>query len=219
MTHALYWNTVDPLLTVCLRKLMKAEEFASFRLVGGTALSLQLGHRISVDIDLFTDAVYGSIDFDFIDNYLRNSFKYVDTSDNNVIGMGKPYFVGNSSEDSIKLDLFYTDPFIRPIVEIEEIRMASIEDIIGMKVQVIANGGRKKDFWDLHELMNDFSINTMIALHAERYPYEHNEKEIIARFTNFSQADDDFEPRCQRGKHWEMIKLDFADAMKPMQVL
>jgi nucleotidyltransferase AbiEii toxin of type IV toxin-antitoxin system len=97
--------------------------------------------------------------------------------------------------------------------------MASIEDIIAMKVQVIANGGRKKDFWDLHELMNDYPINTMISLHEERYPYEHNVQEIIDRFTNFSQADEDFEPRCHRGKHWELIKLDFVNAMKPMQIL
>ena len=37
---------------------MELEELNSFRLVGGTSLSLQIGHRMSVDIDLFTDAVY-----------------------------------------------------------------------------------------------------------------------------------------------------------------
>ena len=48
--------------------------FENFRLVGGTALSLQLGHRISVDIDLFSDDSYGSIDFEEIENFLKSNF-------------------------------------------------------------------------------------------------------------------------------------------------
>ncbi len=59
---------------------MEAQVFAQFRLVGGTALSLQFGHRLSVDIDLFTDAPYNSIDFETITKYLRNTFSYVSTS-------------------------------------------------------------------------------------------------------------------------------------------
>lgn len=50
----LYYNTVNELLKQILLTLMSAEVFAPFRLVGGTALSLQLGHRMSIDIDLFT---------------------------------------------------------------------------------------------------------------------------------------------------------------------
>jgi len=61
---ALHLNTVSDLLWDSLNKLMSVKEFNSFRIVGGTSLSLQLGHRESVDIDLFTDSEYGSIDFD-----------------------------------------------------------------------------------------------------------------------------------------------------------
>ncbi len=59
---ALYKNTVTDLLWDVLSKLMVIEELNSFRLVGGTSLSLLLGYRISIDIDFFTDAEYGSID-------------------------------------------------------------------------------------------------------------------------------------------------------------
>ena len=59
----LHLNTVTNLLWNTLQKLMSIEEFNSFRLVGGTSLSLKLGHRESVDIDLFSDSEYGSIDF------------------------------------------------------------------------------------------------------------------------------------------------------------
>ena len=51
----MYWNKVTPLLKDILINLMTENLFLPFRLVGGTALSLQIGHRMSVDIDLFSD--------------------------------------------------------------------------------------------------------------------------------------------------------------------
>ena len=71
MNKSLFYNTVSPLLLSILQDLMKASVFEDFRLVGGTSLSLQLGHRLSVDIDLFTDNIYDSVDFKEIDKYLR----------------------------------------------------------------------------------------------------------------------------------------------------
>lgn len=49
----LYWNTISDILKEILLATMNAPEFDAFRLVGGTSLSLQIGHRMSVDIDLF----------------------------------------------------------------------------------------------------------------------------------------------------------------------
>lgn len=77
--------------------LMNATEFSQFRLVGGTSLSLQIGHRMSIDIDLFTDSPFGTVNFDTIDNFLRGHFNYVDTSALGLLsGMGCSYFVGSS---------------------------------------------------------------------------------------------------------------------------
>ncbi len=80
-----HWNTVSEELKNVLLKLMQANEFLEFRLVGGTALSLHLGHRMSVDIDLFTDAPYGSVDFDAIESYLSNSFNFVSGNSSNIL--------------------------------------------------------------------------------------------------------------------------------------
>jgi hypothetical protein len=41
-----------------------------------------------------------------------------------------------------------------------------------------------------------------------KYEYTHNETEILEKITDFSIADDDFEPRCLRGKFWELVKFD-----------
>jgi hypothetical protein len=91
----LYYNTVNALLQHCLKQFMEAVAFEHFRLVGGTALSLQIGHRKSVDIDLFSDTGYGSIDFEAINTYLQKKFPYVDQLPTDS-AFGKSYFVGES---------------------------------------------------------------------------------------------------------------------------
>jgi predicted nucleotidyltransferase component of viral defense system len=210
----LHWNTVNNLLREVLLKLMGAEELREFRLVGGTALSLQLGHRVSVDIDFFTDAAYGSIDFDEIENYLKNNFDYVDGDFGGNPALGKSYAVGTDRDNAIKLDIFYAmDPFFQGIIEEEGVRMATTEEIVAMKIDVVQRGGRKKDFWDLHELLEHYTINEMIAFHRVRSEWTHKEALILDNFIQFAACDDDLEPNCLRGKQWEFIKEDIEEAL------
>lgn len=211
MQNSLHYNTVTPSLLSSLRLLMKSPLFDQFVLVGGTALSLQRGHRISVDIDLFTDAPYSSIDFTNIESYLNSTFPYVASMHVPTIGMGKSYYIGESKDDFVKLDLYYTDCFIKPLVIVKGIRMASQEDIVAMKLDVISRGGRKKDYWDIDDLTADFSFPQMIAFHKMRYPYTHDESLIKKMFLNFEKADNDYDVTCLKGKIWELIKLDLSN--------
>jgi hypothetical protein len=196
---------------------MVADTFSNFRLVGGTALSLRIGHRESIDIDLFSDAPYGSIDFKAIDTYLESNFAYVDHLNNIEPGLGKAYFIGNTKDDILKLDIFYTDDFVQSAYIEDGIRMATIEEIIAMKLDVVQRGGRKKDFWDLHELFNSYSVDQMLQLHEQRYPHGHDHELILKNFVDFSQADDDFDPICYMGKHWEFIKEDIIEIIQEFQ--
>ena len=207
----LQYRIVKPILRSTLERLMRIDEFRPFRLVGGTSLSLRYGHRISDDIDLFTDAEYGSIDFQLLQEILRREFPYCQGDCGEIVSFGTSFLVGNSKEDNVKLDLFYTDPFIRPMDQIESIRMASLDDIVAMKMDVISRGGRKKDFWDLHILRNKYTIEQMLSLYKERYPYGATDEECIAGLTNFSVADSDPDPTCLLGKIWQLIKLDFVE--------
>ena len=210
----LHYNTVNGLLKEFLLTLMKADVFASFRLVGGTALSLQLGHRQSIDIDLFSDTEYGSIDFASIENYLKATFAYTDHFSDLHPAMGKSYIIGSDRNHTVKLDVFYTDDFIEPPVVADGIRLASVAEIAAMKMDVVQRGGRKKDFWDIHELLNTHSISEMIGLHLKRYEYAHDQALLIKNLTNFSLANNDFDPICLKGKYWEFIREDLEDAVK-----
>ena len=210
----LHYETVTPLLLESLNKLMKLEVFRPFKLVGGTALSLQIGHRLSVDIDLFTEEPYGSIDFQKIELILNQNFKYVDSLDIPIIGMGKSYFIGESPINAIKLDVYYTDKFQYNSLQIDEIRMISIKDIIAMKMDVIIQNGRKKDFWDIHALIPLYSADEMIHFYKERNPYFNNTELLKQKLIDFEFAENDFNPVCLKQKHWELVKLELYNFFK-----
>jgi hypothetical protein len=101
---SLYWNTVSADLGECLLLLMNHPLFDDFRLVGGTALSLHLGHRLSVDIDFFSSGMQGSLNFDLIDSFLRSQYKYVSAPLGVPIGFGRSYLLGETSDKTIRID-------------------------------------------------------------------------------------------------------------------
>lgn len=215
MTIKMHYETVTPLLRKVLDDIMANPIFEPFFLVGGTSLSLRLGHRISVDIDLFTNAPYGSLDFSIYEKFFQENYKYYYCTDtSNIVGFGRSYYVGESEDENIKVDLYYHDEIINPCNMIDNIRIASLDDVVAMKVDVVSRGGRKKDFWDLHELLNTYSIPQMLELHLQRHEYTHDRDQIIANFTDFTSADGDIDPICLKGKEWELVKLDFVEVIK-----
>jgi hypothetical protein len=119
------------------------------------------GHRFSEDIDLFTHLPYSSIDFGNIKDEISKHLKYVfDKRDmfpklkELKENFGMSLQVGASMETSIKADLFnWSEPFIDGVTEKEGIRFVSALDIALMKLETISTNGRKKDFWDLSELL------------------------------------------------------------------
>ncbi|MFA7449152.1 MAG: nucleotidyl transferase AbiEii/AbiGii toxin family protein [Weeksellaceae bacterium] len=210
----LHYETVTPQLKDVLFDLMSNPLFNAFRLVGGTSLSLRYGHRLSVDIDLFTDAPYGSIDFAPLEKYLQQTYPYYYKTDKTeIVGFGRSYYVGQSEMKSVKVDLFYTDPFIREAKIIDNIRIAHVDDVVAMKIDVVSRGGRKKDFWDLHYLLDHYSIPQMVDLHKQRNEWTHDPDEIYSNFVNFEIADEMPDPACFLHKDWNFIKMDFADAI------
>ena len=210
----LYWNTVAPILKNVLQEIINEPIFKPFRLVGGTSLSLQLGHRMSIDIDLFTDAEYGSIDYTAIREFLEIKYPFCVSRSLENVAFGTNFVVGNSITDCVKIDLYYTDDFIEKPIIIEDIRMATANEIIAMKLDVVLRGGRKKDFWDLHFFIDTISLIEMISLFKKRYPYNDDFIKIKKQLVNFEIADTEFEPICLLEKTWEIIKLDFYEFVR-----
>ncbi len=210
----LHLETVSELLWNALKKLMQQELLKDFRIVGGTSLSLQMGHRISVDIDLFTDLQYDTFNFNHLDDTISTMFKYVEIGNGGNNSMGQTYYVGDDPNNQLKLDFYYTDKFFFPMIVPENIRLASIEEIATMKLDVIGRNGRKKDFWDLHEIMNVYTLHELVKFYENKYPYNHSRQELIQGLTNFEKANNDFDPICLKGKHWELIQFDIEEQVR-----
>ncbi len=210
--NKLHYETVTPLLREVLTELIAEPLFEPFALAGGTSLSLRYGHRVSVDIDLFTNAPYGSLDFSRIETFLESRYPYyLNMNTAEVVGFGRTYYIGRSEEESVKLDLFYHDEIADPYETIDGIRLVSARDVAAMKIDVVSRRGRKKDFWDLDMLVSHFDIEDMIKFHEIRHPWDHNLKTIINNLTDFSLANEYPDPECLLGKDWGVIKLRFSE--------
>lgn len=143
-----------------LNKIMSDIYFSDFFLAGETALSLQLGHRKSVDLDLFTK---NNIDVAELDSHLKEkyNFKQRYIAKNTLKGDINGVFI-----DCIR----HGYPLIKPLVLEENIRIASMEDICAMKLSAITdNGTRLKYFVDIAFLSTRFSLNEMFSFYRQKY--------------------------------------------------
>lgn len=216
----LYYNTISPTLMNALSKLMREEAFNGFRLVGGTALTLQFGHRISVDIDLFTDMEYGSLNLVDIKASIQSAFPYVEGLEKlETNAPGYTLYCGEYESDVVKVDLFYTDPFLFPPIIDGDLRIAHARDIAAMKILAISNASRGKDYWDIHELLNYFSLNEMLHLATERFPYNIDKNEVIAKLATIPKEIDDPSIISLKGDYWEFVVEDIQEeALKLLNV-
>ena len=200
-------------------KISKIPHLDSFRLVGGTALSLLLGHRMSVDLDLFTDQEYGSFDIIDFEEHLSKIFPFYKRKFTGDFAMGTTYYVGNSEKEIVKLDVFYTEPFMSKAIILEKdvLPIASLEDVIPMKLEAIMERGSKKDYWDLHEILEYYTLSEIVELYEKKYPYNtlDNLEETLLLF---ERAEEDFDPICLKGKFWDVIKWDIEDIVKENQL-
>jgi predicted nucleotidyltransferase component of viral defense system len=208
----LYYNTISPVLMNALTKLMREKAFDGFRLVGGTALALQLGHRISVDIDLFTDMEYGTMNLQEIAESIKRVFPHVEGLEKlDTVAPGYTLYCGENDSDIVKVDLFYTDPFLFPAIVDGDLRIATASDIAAMKVLAINNASRGKDYWDIHELMKRFSLEEMLNLAEERFPYSIDRKKVITKLASIPIEESDPSIISLKGDYWEFVVEDIAE--------
>ena len=196
-------RTIEPHTLELLRALMQEAALSELRLVGGTALALQYGHRSSVDLDLF-----GKID---IDGYELQSIlsKYGVLKVENETKIIHQYYI-----DNIKVDVVnYPFEWISPIIEEDGIRLASPIDIAAMKVNAIEGRGTKKDFIDMYMLLQHYSLKEIIAFYQQKYP-NYSIFRALRSLTYFEDAEDQFMPRMFIEDTWENMKLYITNQVK-----
>jgi predicted nucleotidyltransferase component of viral defense system len=92
--------------------------------------------------------------------------------------------------------------------------MYSIEDIIAMKVQAVLGRGKKKDFWDIAELLNHYSLENFIEFHTQKYKSQNLLISIPHALTYFSDADESEDPVSLKGQTWESVKSEIQKKVR-----
>jgi len=157
-------ETIERGLFELLKTLMQDEHLKNFNLVGGTALALYMGHRKSIDLDLFSQQPFDTND---LDRYLNETYNFFVQ---NPEKKSKATLLGKIN--GIKTDFIsYNYPFVNPVVIQDEIRMLSIQDIAAMKLAAISQSGdRLKDFVDVTFLSAKISLTDMLNAFEIKYP-------------------------------------------------
>jgi len=195
----LYTKTVESGTLSLLNKLMEIPSLQKFSLVGGTALALRYGHRSSIDLDLFC---HEKFDQTIIESELKIEFsdKFVFESGHKNIGIF-------CNIQRIKVDIiYYPHPPIAEVVVEDKIRMYSSADISAMKIQAILGRTRKKDFWDLYELLQHYPLQQMIDWHKQKYPSQMLAISIPNAISYFVEAEESETPVSFKGQTWDGIK-------------
>jgi predicted nucleotidyltransferase component of viral defense system len=195
----LHTETVESGTLSLLKKLMTLQSLQSFSLVGGTALALRYGHRSSVDLDLF---FHEKIDHQAIEKELISEFG----SDFDYESGHKQFGIFCYIQ-KIKVDIVYFPH--KPIAELvteKNIRMYSSADISAMKIQAILGRAKKKDFWDLYELLQHYSLQQLIDWHKQKYPSQMLAISIPNAITYFVEAEESETPVSFKNQSWEQVK-------------
>ena len=192
----LSFQTVEPHTLELLRSLMALPLLSGTRLVGGTSLALQYGHRNSVDLDFF-----GSLDDDLI--AFRDCLESI--SHVNVIKETKSIRIYDI--DGVKIDFvdYSRYPWLADAVEEDGLRLASPKDIAAMKVNAIEGRGTRKDFVDIYFLLQHYSLNEILGFYQKKYP-EHSLFRALMSLSYFDDAEKQMMPKMFASVTWDEMK-------------
>jgi hypothetical protein len=199
----LHTATVDANTLDFLKLIQANPHFSDTRLVGGTALALQIGHRKSIDLDIF-----GKINLEPLEL----------TQELQAYG---PISMRSASQRiqrltirGIQLDIVQYDyPWLDNPVATDGVRLASIRDIAAMKLAAITNRGTKKDFIDLAFLLDRFDLAQMLDLYKRKFK-DGECFMVLKSLVFFDDAENDPMPYMLHPIDWEEARQKIVDAVR-----
>ncbi len=199
-------ETIEPDTLELLNALQRDPVFAGSRLVGGTALALQLGHRKSVDLDFFGQLPVSGIELEqalsvFGSVALANRSRLVET-----------YFVRDIKVDFVD----YPYPWLDMAVEIGGLRLASPRDIAAMKLSAITSRGSRKDFVDLAFLLERYPLSEMLTFYGQKYENA-SQFLVLKSLTFFEDAEETPMPLMLKPRNWTWVKQQVSNAVSDLR--
>lgn len=192
----LHYDTIQPGTLGLLKRIMAVPELNDFNLAGGTSLALQIGHRVSVDLDLFGKRPFERQEIlDLLENV--GAVREIQHFKNIFI----------LQIDGVKVDFVnYKYPLLREIRHEAGLRLVGLEDIGAMKIGAITGRGKKRDFTDLFFLMKKFPLPELMSFYNEKYP-DGNEMMAVRSLSYFADADKDDDLALFKKAGWPAVKM------------
>lgn len=197
-------RSIEPGTLELLRRLMSMPLLEHFYLVGGTALALQIGHRISVDLDLFTPEPFDKSD---LIEALSNEFDFTVESEGTSMLIT---YINGIKVDFVKMGY----PTLFPTVLEEGIRMLAIQDIAPMKLKAVTQRGSKKDFFDIYFLLQQMPLQEMLRLFKEKFK-QYEIFHVVKSLTYFEDAEQNPDPMLlDKNITWSKVKAEIIRVVK-----
>jgi hypothetical protein len=190
-----------------LKKLCALPELAAFNLVGGTSLALQTGHRISFDLDFFTNQSFA---IDMLRKNLSDYFPEFELISTSRLGFA-------CKIQGAKCDFFnWAVSFIKSPLTEDGIRLCSLEYIAAFKLDAIITRKEKKDFWDIEKLISIFGFENTLQFYKQKYPYN-DYKLVLDALAEIDIADSSPEPVILISKNWAEVKQTIRMAWQTLR--
>lgn len=200
--NILHWETISPAMRRVLQGFGQTAISHEFYLAGGTALALQLGHRLSVDLDFFS----ATQDIPSITEPLRAALKpfgpkLADSTWGNLVFLAEDIRVGFYG---------YGYELVAPLTEFEGVKLASITDIALMKLDALLARASRKDFHDLYEICQSTSLRTLLDLAPRKYPSMRDfEAQVARHMVYFERAERESPIQLLKPADWGAVKTWF----------
>ena len=188
-----------------LELLGKSEILSDAYLAGGTALALQIGHRVSYDLDFFKEKKFKAQVF------LKKISQIKDYQHERI---GWQTILGKLGD--VKFSLFYYQyPLLEKPVKFKDINIAGIVDISAMKIAAISERGMKRDFVDLYFILQKIQLDNVLEFYERKYKkLASNLVHIKKSLVYFIDAEDEDMPKMLRQVSWKEVKKFFEQEIK-----
>lgn len=199
----LHYETIEPATLELLKELQQLPELKGTRLVGGTALALQIGHRKSIDLDLFGNVECNSSELQAALASVRKVIPLKLTPNINIFNVA-----------NVKVDIVnYKYPWIGDCIEEDTLRLASAKDIAAMKVTAVIGRSSIKDFTDIAHLLDYYTINDILNFYRQKY-HDGSLFMALKSLTYFSDAEGSPMPYMFSNMSWDDVKNKIISALQ-----
>ncbi len=200
----MYPQTIDEQTKRVFEKIKDISFLKDFYLAGGTALALEIGHRVSIDLDFFSQKPFS-----------REKLKRGLSQKGLLVLVSEDEGTLHCTLDGVKISFIeYPYTMLFDWREFSGIKLADERDIASMKIDAISSRGAKKDFIDIYFLLKKYTLSELFRYFETKFSgIQYNSIHIEKSLVFFESADSEPMPVMCSPLDWEEVKKEIIDTV------